>query len=135
VWPAAAEGLSVDGKTPLLVAVDGRPAGVLGVADAVKPGSAGAVVMLGGLGLEVVMITGDHRRTAAAIARQVGAERVLAEVLPDRKAAAVRRLQAEGRQVAMLGDGINDAPALAQADSGWRSAPAPTWSSSPPTSR
>jgi Cu+-exporting ATPase len=131
----AAEGLSVDGTTPLLVAVDGRPAGVLGVADAVKPGPAGAVVMLGGLGLEVVMITGDHRRTAAAIARQVGAERVLAEVLPDRKAAAVRRLQAEGRQVAMLGDGTNDAPALAQADSGWRSAPAPTWSSSPPTSR
>jgi len=114
----SAERLSTDGRTPLLVAVDGRPAGVLGVADTVKPESASAVATLRGLGLQVAMITGDNRRTGAAIARQVGVERVLAEVLPDRKAAEVRRLQAEGRRVAMVGDGINDAPALAQADVG-----------------
>jgi P-type Cu+ transporter len=113
-----AERLSAGGRTPLLVAVDGQPAGVLGVADTLKPESAGAVATLRGLGLQVAMITGDNRRTAAAIARQVGVERVLAEVLPDRKASEVRRLQAEGRRVAMVGDGINDAPALAQADVG-----------------
>ncbi|HSR22027.1 MAG TPA: heavy metal translocating P-type ATPase, partial [Candidatus Eisenbacteria bacterium] len=114
----AAERLSADGKTPLLVAVDGAAAGVLGVADTLKPESTAAVATLRGLGMQVAMITGDNRRTAAAIARQVGVERVLAEVLPDRKASEVRRLQAEGRRVAMVGDGINDAPALAQADIG-----------------
>jgi Cu+-exporting ATPase len=113
-----AETLSRDGKTALLVAIDGRPAGVLAVADTVKPESASAVAALRGLGLQVAMITGDNRRTGAAIARQVGVERVLAEVLPDRKASEVRRLEAEGRRVAMVGDGINDAPALAQADIG-----------------
>src|SRR6266487_4579808 len=113
-----AAGLSAEGKTPVLAALDGRPAGVLAVADTVKADSAQAIAALQGLGVDVVMLTGDNARTAAAIARSVGVGRVLAEVLPEHKAQEIRRLQAEGRRVGMVGDGINDAPALAQADVG-----------------
>ncbi|MFD0274240.1 heavy metal translocating P-type ATPase [Kitasatospora sp. NPDC127111] len=110
--------LSAVGRTPVLAAVDGRPAGVLAVADTVKPDSTQAVAALQQLGVDVVMLTGDNRRTAGAIASEVGIARVLAEVLPEHKADEVRRLQAEGRTVGMVGDGINDAPALAAADVG-----------------
>ncbi|CAM5572970.1 heavy metal translocating P-type ATPase [Streptomyces aurantiogriseus] len=110
--------LSAQGKTPVLAAIDGRPAGVLAVADTVKDDSAAAITALRRLGVEVVIITGDNARTAAAIAAQVGVTRVLAEVLPEHKADEIRRLQGEGRTVGMVGDGINDAPALAAADVG-----------------
>ena len=111
-------GLASEGKTVIYAAVDGRPAGVLAVADAIKDDSAAAVEALRDLGLEVVMITGDNARTAEAVARQVGIGRVFAEVLPEDKAVEVRRLQNEGKLVAMVGDGINDAPALALSDVG-----------------
>src|SRR6266702_305445 len=113
-----ADELSADGKTPVLAAIDGTPAGVLAVADPVKDDSAAAIAALHHLGVEVVMITGDNARTAAAIARRVGVRRVLAEVLPEHKAGEIQRLQGEGRKVGMTGDGINDAPALAAADVG-----------------
>ena len=110
--------LAEQGKTPMLVAVGGHAAGVIGVADTLKDGSAAAVAALERRGIEVIMMTGDNRATAAAIAAQVGIRRVVAEVMPEHKAAEVRRLQAEGKIVGMVGDGINDAPALAQADVG-----------------
>ena len=110
--------LASRGQTPMAVAIDGRPAGVVSVADLVKPGAQWAVSHLKELGIEVAMLTGDNERTAKAVASQVGINRVMAEVLPEHKADEVKRLQAEGKTVAMVGDGINDAPALAQADVG-----------------
>jgi len=118
VLEGAAAELSADGKTPVLAAIDGESAGVLAIADPVKDDSAAAIAALHHLGAEVVMLTGDNATTAAAIARRVGVRRALAEVLPEHKAAEIRRLQTEGRKVAMVGDGINDAPALAAADVG-----------------
>ena len=113
-----ADELRRNGETVMLVAVDGTPAGVIGVADRVKPTTVEAIRALHTEGLRIVMLTGDSRVTAEAVARAVGIDHVDAEVLPEQKSAVVRRLQAEGRRVAMAGDGINDAPALAQADVG-----------------
>ena len=113
-----AEDLSGEGKTPMFLAVDGEAAGIIAVADTLKESSKEAVGALHRMCLEVVMLTGDNQRTARAIAQQIGIDRVLAEVLPEMKAEEVKRLQAEGKKVGMVGDGINDAPALAQADVG-----------------
>ena len=110
--------LSEEGKSSMFVVVEGTLAGILGVADSLRESSAPAINALKRLGLEVYMITGDSRRTTETIAAQAGIDRVLAEVLPDRKAEEVKRLQQEGKVVAMVGDGVNDAPALAQADIG-----------------
>ncbi|MBI3750701.1 MAG: heavy metal translocating P-type ATPase [Chloroflexi bacterium] len=115
---AAAEDLAGDGKTPVFVAIDGQAAAVFAIADTLKSGSRAAVAELHRLGISVAMLTGDNRRTAEAIGRSVGIDRVLADVRPDGKAAAIKALQAEGAVVAMVGDGVNDAPALASADVG-----------------
>jgi P-type Cu+ transporter len=112
------EELARQGKTPIFVAVDEKLAGLVAVADVVRSESREAVERLHALRLEVAMLTGDNRRTAEAIARELGVDRVMAEVRPEDKAAEVKRLQAEGKRVGMVGDGINDAPALAQADVG-----------------
>ena len=116
---AELEALAEAGKTPVLVALDGQPGGVIAVADTIKDESTAAIAALRALDIDVAMITGDNARTAAAIAREVGVERVLAEVLPEHKALEVRRLQDAGGVIAMVGDGINDAPALAQANVGF----------------
>ena len=114
-WTQNAEALRAKGQTVMFVAVDGTPAGMLGVADPIKESTPEAIRLLREEGLRVVMLTGDSRTTAEAVARQLGIEEVEAEVLPERKSEVIKRLKGEGRIVAMAGDGINDAPALAEA--------------------
>src|SRR5450755_916830 len=111
--------LSMEGKTTLYVAIDGGLAGLIAVADTIKETSRAAIAGLHAMGLDVVMLTGDNERTAAAIARYAGIDRVVAGVLPEGKVAEVKRLQREGRVVAMVGDGINDSAAIAQSDVGF----------------
>jgi Cu+-exporting ATPase len=113
-----AETLRREGQTVMFVALDGQPAGLLGVADPIKPSTPEAIQMLRQDGIQIVMLTGDSRTTAAAVARTLGIERVEAEVLPEQKGEVIKRLQAEGHVVAMAGDGVNDAPALALAQVG-----------------
>jgi Cu+-exporting ATPase len=113
-----AEALRHEGQTVMFVALDGQPAGLLGVADPIKPSTPEALQLLREDGVQVVMLTGDSRTTAEAVARTLGIERVEAEVLPEQKGEVIKRLQAEGHVVAMAGDGVNDAPALAQAQVG-----------------
>jgi Cu+-exporting ATPase len=115
---AAAGRAASEGRTPVFVAIDGRPVAVVAVADTLKSGSAAAVAELRRLGLSVVMLTGDNATTAAAIGAEAGVDRVIADVRPEEKAVQVRAIQAAGQAVAMVGDGVNDAPALASADVG-----------------
>jgi Cu+-exporting ATPase len=112
------ERLATEGKTPMFVAIDGRASGLLAVADPIKESSRVAITRLRSMGLRVLMLTGDNRRTAEAVARAAGVDEVIAELLPEGKVAEIERLQAPGAVVAMIGDGINDAPALARADVG-----------------
>jgi Cu+-exporting ATPase len=116
--PPRAQALRAEGQTVIFAAVDGRAAGLLGVADPVKESTPEALSDLRTEGIHVVMLTGDSRATAEAVAKRLGIEEFEAEVLPEKKAGVVKRLQAQGRVVAMAGDGVNDAPALAQADVG-----------------
>jgi Cu+-exporting ATPase len=115
---AEAETLRAEGQTVMLVAIDGHPAGLLGVADPIKASTPEAIQLLHSAGVRVVMLTGDSRSTAEAVARRLGIDEVEAEVLPGQKRDVVKRLKANGRKVAMAGDGVNDAPALAEADVG-----------------
>jgi Cu+-exporting ATPase len=116
--PTQAEAGRIEGQTVMFVAIDGKPAGLIGVADPIKDSTAEAIRDLHGEGVQVVMLTGDNRTTAEAVAGKLGIDRVEAEVLPEQKAQIVKKLQAEGQTVAMAGDGINDAPALAQSHVG-----------------
>ena len=118
VFAARAQQLADEGKTPLYAAIDGQAVAMLAVSDPLKDGSRAAIDALHDLGLQVAMVTGDNERTAQAISSQAGIDTVLAEVLPEQKAGEVKRLQSDGRRVAFVGDGINDAPALAQSDVG-----------------
>jgi len=118
VLPAKADALRGEGQTVMFLGIDGRAAGLIGVADPIKSTTAEAIQFLHDEGIRIVMLTGDSRKTAEAVAAKLDIDRIQAEVLPDQKAAVVKQLQAEGRIVAMAGDGINDAPALAQAQVG-----------------
>ena len=113
-----AEEAALEGKTPVCVALNGKAAGLLSITDPLKDDSVEAVAKLKKMGLEVAMLTGDNHKTAEAIARKAGIEKVMSEVLPQDKVEEIKKLQAEGKKVAMVGDGINDAPALVQADVG-----------------
>jgi Cu+-exporting ATPase len=115
---AAADQAGAEGKTPVYVAIDGRVTALLAIADPIKPTSQPAIAQLRGIGLELAMLTGDDRRTAESVAKAVGIDRVMAELSPGKKLEEIRRMQSQGKIVAMVGDGLNDAPALAQADVG-----------------